>query len=185
VKLAGKKIKIMDDAAPKGRPATQKVSSSSIIIHPERCTGCGACEDVCSLKRTGRKDPEGSAIRVARTASGSGYVPLTCAVCPDAVCVSVCPGDVLSRNEKFGAVTLRPEGCSSCGGCVLSCPFEVLHMGEGRYMPWHCDLCEGAPECAKACPSGALEAVGRDDKRALARIGAAAREIARLLGDVE
>jgi Fe-S-cluster-containing hydrogenase component 2 len=156
----------------------------SILIHPEKCTGCGACTKVCATRKTKHANPEGSAIRVVET--GSGYVPLTCVVCADAACVSVCPGEALSRDRKFGTVTLaRPEACSSCSSCIVSCPFEVLHMGERRYMPEHCDLCGGAPECVKACPSGALEAVDRSDKKAAALMSAAARKIARLLGEIE
>lgn len=158
--------------------------SSSILVHPEKCTGCGACEKACANRRTGRANPEDSAIRIVEVANGR--VPLTCAACTDAVCVSVCPGEALSRDGKFGVVALaRPEACSSCSSCIVSCPFEVLHMGERRYMPEHCDLCGGAPECAKVCPSGALEAVDRDDKKAAALVSAAARKIARLLGEVE
>ncbi len=176
----------MKEARKKTPPVAQKdCSSLSILVHPEKCTGCGTCEAACSIRRTGRKTPEGSAIRAGRITSTGGYVPLVCAVCAEAVCVNVCPGDVLSRNREFATITLRPEGCSGCSSCILSCPLGVLHMGERNSVPRPCDLCGGAPECVKSCPTGALECIDLDDKKSMARKRNSLEEIALLLKDIE
>jgi Fe-S-cluster-containing hydrogenase component 2 len=103
-------------------------------------------------------------IRVIETGHDRLYVPVLCAVCPDAPCVRVCPADALSREGDFGKVTVDEKRCASCSGCVLSCPFEVLRLEGSRSMPNPCDLCGGDPECVRFCRAGALELVHLDEE---------------------
>jgi anaerobic carbon-monoxide dehydrogenase iron sulfur subunit len=131
----------------------------TIITHPERCTGCGSCEIVCSLRKSGQASAANSAIRVVRSDQENVYTPLLCCQCEEATCVQVCPGDALSKATAFGVVTLDEARCSSCSSCVLACPFEVLHLGGRKERPRPCDLCGGVPECVASCSARALEFV--------------------------
>ena len=152
--IRGKKVLHTEEAGP-------RLSSLSILVHEERCNGCGRCEAACSLRRTGRYGADGPAIRVRASEDGR-RMPFLCATCAEAACTVVCPGDALSREKEYGPLTLIVERCSSCSSCILSCPFEVLHMGGRRQVPQPCDLCGGSPECVKSCPAGALELIGPD-----------------------
>ncbi len=143
--------------APQADNTGPKHSSLSILVHEDRCNGCGRCEAACSLRRAGQYGPDRPAIRVR--AEGGRFLPLLCATCAEATCTIVCPGDALSREREHGPLTLIVKKCSSCSSCVLSCPFEVLHMGGRSQMPQPCDLCGGYPECVKSCPEGALELI--------------------------
>lgn len=169
--------------APKRAPQKRQrlTSSLSVLAHPERCTGCGLCERACLAMRKGRDAPEGPAIKVIRSAKDGAWAPLLCAVCPEAVCTKVCPGDALSRRRDFGPLTLREDGCASCGSCVLSCPFGVLHMGDLNAYPRPCDMCGGTPACVKSCRAGALESIDLDDVGCAERMKACADRVMALL----
>ena len=159
--------------------------NSLVLVHPERCTGCGACETACLAKRKGRDTPEGPAIKVIRTAKEGAWAPLLCSVCPEAVCARVCPADALSRKGDFGPLALREDQCASCSGCVLSCPFGVLHMGGRSQVPRPCDLCGGFLACVKSCPTGAIECIDVEGIGSAKRIKASADEIMALLREAE
>jgi Fe-S-cluster-containing hydrogenase component 2 len=167
------------------RKKQQSPSFLSVLVHPERCTGCGACERACLAKRKGRDTPEGPAIKVIRAATDVAWAPLLCSVCSEAVCAKVCPADALSRKRDFGPLTLREDQCASCSSCILSCPFGVLHMGDRNQVPRPCDLCGGSPACVKSCPTGAIECIDVDGARSVGRMRASADRITALLGEAE
>lgn len=73
--------------------------------------------------------------------------------------MEVCPGGALARQKESGIVVLDEKRCSGCGSCVLSCPFEIIHLGGPKGLAQPCDLCGGAPRCVKLCSNGVLEAV--------------------------
>ena len=50
----------------------------------ERCTGCRTCEEVCSLKNTGRVQPSRSRIKIIKYEKRGeyhNYVPMVCQQC--------------------------------------------------------------------------------------------------------
>ena len=176
----------MSKVAKRAQQKSQRtVSSWSVLVQPERCTGCGACERACLAKRKGRDTPEGPAIRVLQAATDGVCAPLLCSVCREAVCARVCPGDALSRKRDFGLLTLREDGCASCSSCILSCPFGVLHMGDRRQVPRPCDLCGGAPACVTSCPTGAIEYIDLEGAGSAEIMRASADKITVLLREAE
>jgi MauM/NapG family ferredoxin protein len=88
------------------------------------------------------------------------------------------------RRSGVDRPWLRPPGaiaeiefrntCSQCGQCVSACPVYAIridHSGdEGAGYPYidaeyqPCVLCDGQP-CMPACPTGALQIVGREQIR--------------------
>ncbi len=76
--------------------------------------------------------------------------------------VAIRPPFALDNDDQFSAACIR------CGQCVQACPYDMLHLASllspmeagtpyfiARDKP--CEMCPDIP-CAKACPSGALDA---------------------------
>lgn len=76
--------------------------------------------------------------------------------------ITLRPPFALQHDKNFAAACIR------CGQCVQACPYDILHLASllspleagtpyftARDKP--CEMCEDIP-CAKACPSGALDA---------------------------
>jgi len=68
-----------------------------------------------------------------------------------------CPGGALTKNEQTGVVEWDESRCIGCRMCTQACIFAgvTYNPASGRVMK--CDLCQGDPECVKACSRGALE----------------------------
>ncbi len=123
-----------------------------------KCSGCQRCELVCSLKHEGQMWPEASRIRVFMYFPGV-EVPHLCAQCHDYPCVSSCPEDALSVDDKTSAVLVDQELCTSCGNCIDACPgtIPILHPETEKALI--CDLCGGDPECVKVCHEAKYDAL--------------------------
>jgi Fe-S-cluster-containing dehydrogenase component len=122
------------------------------------CSGCRRCEVACSLKHEGRIWPEASRVRVFMLVP-SLEIPHLCSQCDDAPCVPSCPVKALSISKTTGAVLVDQQKCIACGACIDACPgrVPVMHPKDGYALI--CDLCDGDPECAKACQEGRYNAL--------------------------
>jgi ferredoxin-type protein NapG len=112
---------------------------------------------------------------VARTAQGAA-----------AAACGALAWTVLVQQQARAAPRLKPPGaladddfaarCIKCGQCVQACPYDTLHLvrageaglvGTPTYVPRQapCVMCEPI-HCAKACPTGALDAALPDIRAA-------------------
>jgi len=71
--------------------------------------------------------------------------------------MKVCPTQALQRDDRTGAVVLLEERCIRCRACVWACPWGNMGFDADRAQVYKCDLCGGDPQCARYCPSRALE----------------------------
>jgi anaerobic carbon-monoxide dehydrogenase iron sulfur subunit len=142
----------------------EELRNRTILVDPDKCTGCDSCVTVCSGRRDENGDRKFSSIRVIRPGGTGQSIPVLCTQCKNALCLSVCPGAVLSREREYDILTVDEQRCTSCGSCLFSCAFDVLHLGGRRLAAEPCDLCGGAPACVKACGAGALQFVDIDDE---------------------
>ncbi len=92
-----------------------------------------------------------------------------CMHCTTAACVTVCPSGALYYNKEFGTVGMDREKCIGCKECVSACPFEVPRYDKETEKVSKCDMCETrisnnlTPACVKACPTGALKWLDKED----------------------
>jgi anaerobic carbon-monoxide dehydrogenase iron sulfur subunit len=120
-----------------------------IKVDKEKCSGCHLCEMVCSLFHLGAMNVEKSAIRVEKDDLGSSLnTPVVCRQCKKMVCLSGEQVDAAIEKKTFLWPEMRAE----------LCPFHALAIFGGN--AYHCDLCEGDPQCAKVCTPQAITLKG-------------------------
>ncbi len=139
---------------------------------PADCTGCNLCVVACVASHDGGSYGTHQArLRIDSGAQHGQFKVMFCTLCRQ--CIDICPTDALRWHPESGAVELLAERCDNCGKCVEVCPTQVIvRSAEGvriagggmpqapeKELPWYpvvCDLCGGAPECARICPTGAI-----------------------------
>ncbi|MBI2195359.1 MAG: 4Fe-4S dicluster domain-containing protein [Planctomycetes bacterium] len=131
-------------------------------IIPERCTGCMQCELACSWVQTGTFAPSRSLIRVNIFDELASYAPYTCFQCDEAWCLQACPVNAIAIQPQTGAKVVIPEACVGCGLCTIACPFGTVFYDPKVSKAAKCNLCDGDPACARACPTHAIEVVDAD-----------------------
>ena len=119
-----------------------------LVVDSDKCTGCGACEEVCSKAYFKVADKEKSAIRVVQE-EGRNQVNV-CDQCGD--CMKMCSPIALSRAGN-GVVRIAEKTCVGCLVCVAECVRGYMRYHDDLPVPFKCVACG---LCVKSCPSGAL-----------------------------
>jgi carbon-monoxide dehydrogenase iron sulfur subunit len=128
----------------------------SVFAKPDKCTGCGTCELVCTAfheKKYGLRKSRIRNVKIGDTVR----ISMTCRLCDKPACLAVCPTDALIQDAKTGVIIVNDKRCNGCGWCIQSCPFGVMFFHPIKKVPIMCDLCNGDPMCVKDCPEKALE----------------------------
>ena len=123
-----------------------------IVAHPEKCTGCGTCELVCSKAYFKAEDREKSSIRVSTLPDGSRKIDV-CDQCGD--CASFCSIVAITQAPN-GVYRADKKKCVSCGICVVECVKGHMYYSYEDHYVFKCVACG---LCVKKCPAGALELV--------------------------
>jgi Fe-S-cluster-containing dehydrogenase component len=142
------------------------------------CTGCKLCELACTEYNEGRSQPSLARVKISRnynfgprgqrtgTSRGVGefgnlrLVQDVCLQCPHPVpCATACPNEAIVADPKTGARIVDQKKCRGCRIRQRACPWEMTAFNETAGKATKCFLCNGKPECAEACPTGALRFV--------------------------
>jgi Fe-S-cluster-containing hydrogenase component 2 len=130
-----------------------------LITNPAKCNGCKECQTACSMKHTGLETSEFSRIHVLEAGDGDFFLPVTCQHCENPSCLAVCPESAIYRDEALNRVMINQDLCVGCQLCVSACPIGAMAFHEGRGKAFKCDLCDGEPECVRACEPKAVDYV--------------------------
>ena len=97
---------------------------------------------------------------------------VTCRLCEDPPCVTACPRDALSQEEKTGIIVVDEEKCNGCGWCIEACDYGAIMLHPETKVVYVCDTCKdlGKPQCVEWCPEEALDFVTADVLAQKARI---------------
>jgi Fe-S-cluster-containing dehydrogenase component len=147
-------------------------SKGIILRDPSRCVGCRRCECACTEFNDGKTHPAISRIKVARNFNFGPegvfvgeegelgnflIIQDTCCQCPHPIpCMSVCQHDAIEIVPPINARVINIEKCIGCGLCIKACPWEMISIDQNTNKATKCFLCNGQPECVKACPTGSL-----------------------------
>jgi anaerobic carbon-monoxide dehydrogenase iron sulfur subunit len=134
----------------------------SLLITPEKCTGCLQCEMACSFEHFGVFNTSKSVIKVFEFHHDGLKVPYTCTQCAEAWCLHACPVEAIKINDATGAKIVLDDICVGCKVCTIACPFGTVNYNHDTGKVMKCDLCGGHPACAQACPTGAITYVDSD-----------------------
>jgi Fe-S-cluster-containing hydrogenase component 2 len=153
-----------------------------LVIDAEKCDGCGICELVCALNKTGQWHPALSRIRVFADQKRELHLPMICVHCIDPLCITACLMNVIKKDQETG-LTIRDESlCIGCRACEISCPFSGCIYDYTREIVVNCDLCQGDPICVKYCPTKALQFVSEAESAAQKRDETAEKRVVELVG---
>jgi Fe-S-cluster-containing hydrogenase component 2 len=146
------------------RKETEEMEKA-LVVNPEKCTGCHSCEMVCSLIHDKECNLNLSRIGIMKTGGGGSNenIPMVCQQCRDPFCADACIMGAITRNEQTGALIVNENLCVGCKTCVVACPLGGILYHWIKECSMKCDLCDGDPQCVKACLYGALEFLSMDE----------------------
>jgi len=103
----------------------------------------------------GEFNPRRARIKILRREREGIYAPLICNQCKK--CISVCPVEALSWDEKLGIVRVDADKCTGCGQCIEACDEAAIFLDPISGVVKICDLCNGDPKCVKWCGEGVFK----------------------------
>ena len=137
-----------------GVPGTKPYAQKYRFAERQNCTGCRSCEFACSLFHTGTIRPALSRIYITKY-KDIVDVPVMCWHCDDAPCIKACPTtpNSLTKDPKTNGIVLNTKTClgAKCMKCAEACPPKYIRGNADTGQPLICDLCNGDPQCVKAC----------------------------------
>ena len=133
-----------------------------LLVDEERCDGCMLCSIACTIVHTSALDLERAHIKIWHT-EGGRHVPLICHHCETPSCVAACPTKACREDGDGRLVTISDADCIGCRACNVACPFGHAHYDAVRRVSVKCDHCDGEPECAAICPTGAITYAHADE----------------------
>lgn len=121
-----------------------------VAAKAELCSGCKACQALCSLTRFRENNPKKSALRIIGHFPVPGVYEINiCSQC--GVCATECPVGAIQINEEV--YVIDAASCVGCGLCVTACPTNSMVRHASTETPIKCVSC-GA--CVQYCPRRAL-----------------------------
>lgn len=130
-----------------------------LLVFPDRCTGCNACNIACAAHNQLGADVSYNRLEFLETGTyphvKMEIIPVQCQHCDNAPCVSVCPTKATYKRED-GIVAIDANKCIGCKYCMAACPYDARQLNEKR-VPEKCRWCPEMlekgeqPACSATC----------------------------------
>ncbi len=136
----------------------KKKKVKTLKVDLDKCSGCRACEVICSAFHAAPKyssnNPARSRVRVIHEPLKDIYVPVFAGEYAAAECMG---------RDKY---TIDGKEYEECAFCRASCPSRDLFKEPDSGLPLKCDMCEGEDEplCVKWCLVDALTCEEREEE---------------------
>ncbi|MGY5853683.1 MAG: 4Fe-4S dicluster domain-containing protein [Candidatus Thorarchaeota archaeon] len=130
---------------------------SQLTVDYTKCTGCRICELACSAKHEGVFQPSLARLKIIKYDDLGLDIPNVCGPCEEAPCITVCPVYAMRRDPITKMTYVDHDKCILCKTCVGACVNGVILLDTEKMMIVKCNHCDGDPECAKVCPTGAIQ----------------------------
>ena len=134
----------------------------SLDLDPNQCTGCLQCEMACSWENYRSFTTAKSRIKVFTFHHEGRFVPYTCTQCDEAWCMVACPVDAIQHDRRPARRSCSTPRASAARCARSPAPSALSTTSPRRARSQKCDLCDGAPACATACPTGAITYIDAD-----------------------
>ena len=122
-----------------------KEKGMGLEFNNETCSGCKACELVCSLQNLKKVNPSKALLNVYGKFPVPGkYFVDICDQCGE--CAKACPKDAITL--KGSTYRINRKVCDNCLECVAVCPVNVIKVDDDG-TPYKCINCK---QCAEVCP---------------------------------
>ena len=146
-----------NEAPPAPASEVNTVPARYVGRHLESCSGCRLCEQACSQYHgDGKIWPAASRVRVHEFYPGIEF-PVLCYQCGNTPCLPACPAEAISINPETSTIVFDETKClrttegADCTECHDACPGNAITFHPEKRIPISCDLCDGDPQCVKAC----------------------------------
>jgi DMSO reductase iron-sulfur subunit len=140
------------------------------FIDLSRCIGCNACVIACKQWH-GLEPGPAKWMRVYQWEQGAfpdirlHTLPIMCMHCENPVCADACPNHAISKENKYGAVTVDSQKCTGERKCFEACPYGAPQFAsdDKHQKMSKCNMCldrleKGlSPICVLSCSMRALE----------------------------
>ncbi|MBF0201793.1 MAG: 4Fe-4S binding protein [Desulfamplus sp.] len=121
----------------------------TLSFNQETCSGCKACELVCSLQNLKIINPSKAMLHVSALFPEPGkYFVEICDQCGE--CANACPREAIVLIK--GTYRIDKKKCDQCLLCVPACPKNLVKVDDTG-MPYKCINCR---QCVEVCPRDAL-----------------------------
>jgi len=118
-----------------------------------------ACPPDCSVCRATCENREHSilngcsGIKPVHLPEVDVHTAIACNQCGEPACEDHCPTGAITKGPDDGIVRINQDKCLGCGLCSLVCPYGGIDYNAATKHSFKCDLCNGNPQCADACPN--------------------------------